>query len=60
MPFRANSFKEGAMWHIDPLLSGDSVSEMVSGQWLSKHVPMAAIKLLLEMGCLYMVHAEML
>jgi hypothetical protein len=26
-PFETNSLKEGAMWHIDPLLSDDSVND---------------------------------
>jgi hypothetical protein len=53
------------LWRIDPLLSHDSVTTTVSGQWLGKHVTAATntratIELLLETGCFYVVRAEML
>jgi hypothetical protein len=59
--FGMNSLKEGALYRVEPLLCVDcEVGEYtrdLSRQQLGKHVP-AAIEILLEAGCFYVVHAE--
>jgi hypothetical protein len=53
------------LWLLDSSLSGESVTAIVSGQRLGKHVPAvtntnATMKLMLEMGRSYVVRTEML
>jgi hypothetical protein len=67
-----NSLKEGAMWHIDLLLCTDyqmgGYNRAVSGQWCSKHVPVAMQQILNKAtaglnnrrAVFYVVHVEML
>jgi hypothetical protein len=53
------------MWCIEPFLSGDSATAIVSGQRLGKQFPAAANtqateEIPLETACFYVVRTEML
>jgi hypothetical protein len=62
---RSTPFFVCVLWSIVPMLSGDSLTVTSSGQRLVKHIPAAMnmyaiTELLLQMGCFYVVCAELL
>jgi hypothetical protein len=64
-PSDPNSLKEGAMWHVDPLLDNDrEVSKiqqaLLSNGFANKHLCMATVRNQQRNGVFCVVDAEML